>query len=93
MNENGSKRKIALHDAQLQPKPTKFLKSSLLKEREALPIASARLALIAAFRKCTNYVIIGETGSGKTTQVTLYFCFTFHCLLDSSVHIGSRIVT
>ena len=37
-----------------------------------LPIASYRTAIIDAVRRCPVTVLVGETGSGKTTQVPQY---------------------
>lgn len=40
----------------------------LLSERKALPIWSARKALVEMIRNNSTIILIGETGSGKTTQ-------------------------
>jgi HrpA-like RNA helicase len=40
----------------------------LLQARKALPIWSARKALCALLAECDTVVLVGETGSGKTTQ-------------------------
>lgn len=40
----------------------------LLSERKALPIWSARKALVQRINSSSTVVLIGETGSGKTTQ-------------------------
>ncbi|KAI9004386.1 P-loop containing nucleoside triphosphate hydrolase protein [Hyaloraphidium curvatum] len=44
----------------------------LKKQREALPIFSARNAIIDEIKKNDTVVIVGETGSGKTTQIPQY---------------------
>lgn len=41
----------------------------LLVERQRLPISSARERLMAEFEQRETLVIVGETGSGKSTQV------------------------
>ncbi|KAK2465764.1 hypothetical protein APHAL10511_002308 [Amanita phalloides] len=46
--------------------------ATLQEEREKLPIAKGREALIEELRKNDVTVLVGETGSGKTTQVPQY---------------------
>lgn len=38
-------------------------------QRSSLPIFSAREALIREFKQIDISVVVGETGSGKTTQI------------------------
>ncbi len=38
-------------------------------QRQSLPIYSARNSLIREFRKNNCSIVVGETGSGKTTQI------------------------
>ena len=45
---------------------------SIKEQRESLPIFSLREALLAAIHDNQVLVVIGETGSGKTTQMTQY---------------------
>lgn len=45
---------------------------ALKQQRESLPIFSLRNALIAAVKENQFLVVVGETGSGKTTQLTQY---------------------
>lgn len=45
---------------------------SIKEQRESLPIFGFREALIEAVRTHQVLVVIGETGSGKTTQITQY---------------------
>jgi HrpA-like RNA helicase len=40
-------------------------------ERRSLPIASAKQSLMENFEQNKTLVIVGETGSGKSTQVCL----------------------
>ena len=52
---------------------SEFAKSKTLKEqREYLPIYSVRDQLMTVIRDNKIVVIVGETGSGKTTQLTQY---------------------
>ncbi|KAG8789977.1 putative ATP-dependent RNA helicase dhr2 [Ceratobasidium sp. 428] len=44
-------------------------RSNLLAERKRLPIWSGRRALVKAVRDNDTLIVLGETGSGKTTQV------------------------
>lgn len=46
--------------------------TSLMQQRFNLPIYSARKALINEIRTRDNVVVVGETGSGKTTQIPQY---------------------
>ncbi|KJA17972.1 hypothetical protein HYPSUDRAFT_972874 [Hypholoma sublateritium FD-334 SS-4] len=49
------------------------LKAKLLQEqRTQLPIAKGRDALIEEIRKNEVTILLGETGSGKTTRATIY---------------------
>jgi ATP-dependent RNA helicase DHX8/PRP22 len=45
---------------------------SIAEQRASLPIAKLKNELLSAFRDNNVLVIIGETGSGKTTQLTQY---------------------
>lgn len=47
-------------------------RARLAVERAALPISSAKAALMAAIRENDTLVIVGETGSGKSTQLPQY---------------------
>jgi pre-mRNA-splicing factor ATP-dependent RNA helicase DHX38/PRP16 len=50
-----------------------FSKTKTLKEqREYLPVYSVRDKLLTAIRDNKIVIIVGETGSGKTTQLTQY---------------------
>ena len=44
-------------------------RQALLKERSLLPIWSAREPLLQLIRENRALVVVGETGSGKTTQI------------------------
>ena len=52
---------------------SEFSKTKTIKEqREFLPIFSVREELMNVIRENQIVVIVGETGSGKTTQLTQY---------------------
>lgn len=52
---------------------SEFTRSKTLKEqREFLPVYSVRDALLTVIRDNRIVIIVGETGSGKTTQLTQY---------------------
>ena len=52
---------------------SEFAKSKTLKEqREYLPIYSVKEELLTVIRDNKITIIVGETGSGKTTQLTQY---------------------
>ncbi|XP_012941440.1 ATP-dependent RNA helicase DHX33 isoform X2 [Aplysia californica] len=57
---------------------------ALKQERRALPIYPARQQLIAQIRRLPSAIVIGETGSGKTTQIPQY-------LLEAGVNGGAAI--
>ncbi|XP_041482789.1 ATP-dependent RNA helicase DHX33-like [Lytechinus variegatus] len=48
------------------------LKNDLYQQRCSLPIYPARGKLITEIRKAASVVVLGETGSGKTTQIPQY---------------------
>ncbi|CAG8627755.1 11317_t:CDS:2 [Acaulospora morrowiae] len=49
-----------------------MIATKILKQRESLPVFSYRQEIIDAIKKENLLVIIGETGSGKTTQIPQY---------------------
>ncbi|KAJ1930841.1 ATP-dependent RNA helicase, partial [Linderina macrospora] len=64
------------HQKKAKPKKErkdyKAIAHQLKPQREKLPIFSAREALISEIRRNQTVVIVGETGSGKTTQIPQY---------------------
>ncbi|XP_014681833.1 PREDICTED: pre-mRNA-splicing factor ATP-dependent RNA helicase PRP16-like [Priapulus caudatus] len=48
-------------------------KKTLLQQRQYLPIFAVREQLLTVMRDNSIVIIVGETGSGKTTQLTQYF--------------------
>jgi len=52
---------------------------SIREQREYLPIFSVRNELLNVVRENTVIVIVGETGSGKTTQLTQYLMEEGYC--------------
>ena len=65
--------KFADHMKVDQEKKSEFAKSKTLKQqREYLPVFSCRHELLKVIRDNSVIIIVGETGSGKTTQLTQY---------------------
>eukprot|EP00762_Andalucia_godoyi_P000346 ANDGO_03194.mRNA.1 putative pre-mRNA-splicing factor ATP-dependent RNA helicase mog-4 len=58
------------------PPPKSFV---IKKERERLPIFQFRTQLMDAIRENQIVIVIGETGSGKTTQLTQYLYEDGYC--------------
>lgn len=56
----------------LNPKIKKTPKRTIAETRQNLPIHSMREELVAAVKNNQFLVIVGETGSGKTTQIVQY---------------------
>ena len=53
---------------------------SIIEQRKGLPIYQLKAQLIEAINKHKILVVIGETGSGKTTQMTQYLYEEGYCL-------------
>lgn len=63
----------------------------LLLERQRLPVYGHRNELVSVFRRENTFIVAGETGSGKSTQVPqfllevtgrflqVFCCFAFEC--------------
>lgn len=51
---------------------------NIQKTRESLPIHEYKKSLIDALKKYKNLIIVGETGSGKTTQIPQYILESIH---------------
>lgn len=47
-------------------------KAMLAKQRQGLPISSAREQIIQSIKEHRTTIVVGETGSGKTTQIPQY---------------------
>jgi pre-mRNA-splicing factor ATP-dependent RNA helicase DHX38/PRP16 len=54
-------------------------KKSIRQQREYLPVYSVRDELLNVIRENTVVIIVGETGSGKTTQLTQYLMEEGYC--------------
>ena len=54
-------------------------KKSIRQQREYLPVYSVRDELLNVVRENTVVIIVGETGSGKTTQLTQYLMEEGYC--------------
>ena len=48
------------------------MQKSIKQQREYLPVFSVREQLLTVVRDNKIVIIVGETGSGKTTQLTQY---------------------
>lgn len=48
------------------------LEKSLKQQREYLPVFAVRQKLVQIVRENNVVIVVGETGSGKTTQLTQY---------------------
>lgn len=57
----------------------------ILKQRQNLPVWEQRDAFFELIRKNQTIVLVGETGSGKTTQIPAF-------MLESGVQRGKRMV-
>lgn len=68
------RRKIQLRDPEFD---------KIQKERKQLPIYQAKDILLEQIEKHDTLVIVGETGSGKTTQIPqfLYVCILYFTTL------------
>ncbi|CAL1531658.1 unnamed protein product [Lymnaea stagnalis] len=81
-------KKQKLNHVQTSYSPKNVSKGSSFEElrdaRRALPIYPARQKIIAEIRKFPSAIVIGETGSGKTTQIPQY-------LLEAGVNSGATI--
>ena len=56
-----------------QEKKSEFAKQKSIKQqREFLPVFAVRQQLLSIIRDNSVVIIVGETGSGKTTQLTQY---------------------
>ena len=67
--------KYAEHMKVDQEQKSEFSKQKSLKEqREYLPAYGCRQEMLRIIRENAVVVIVGETGSGKTTQLTQYIC-------------------
>lgn len=51
---------------------TSCRRQKLSAERESLPMFSAKQALISEVKQHDTLIVVGETGSGKTTQIPQY---------------------
>ena len=80
LSENGeenvdfkSDQKFAEHMAKKSEAVSDFAtKKSIIEQRQFLPIYAVRQELLKVIRENSIVIIVGETGSGKTTQLTQY---------------------
>ncbi|KAE8246650.1 hypothetical protein A4X13_0g5693, partial [Tilletia indica] len=66
---NGSKNKYKNAPGQSLPLPRPHVNHELTAARAALPVAAGKDAIIASLRQHDTIIVLGETGSGKTTQI------------------------
>jgi HrpA-like RNA helicase len=64
-------------DSQGHPSPRvgsgrSYTREEILSQRQALPIYPTKQKLIEELKKTSTLILIGETGSGKTTQIPQY---------------------
>ena len=52
---------------------------TILEQRQSLPIYKLKDELIKAINDNQILIVVGETGSGKTTQLTQYICEAGFC--------------
>ncbi|KAI8321913.1 ATP-dependent RNA helicase DHX8 [Martensiomyces pterosporus] len=69
---NGEKHTHAARKTKRSKQDYKAAAQRLKPQRESLPIFTARDAIVREVRKNPTVVIVGETGSGKTTQIPQY---------------------
>ena len=62
----------ALPPAPRPPKPVARSSLSIQEQRRSLPVFGMRDVLIKAIKENSILIVVGETGSGKTTQLTQY---------------------
>jgi hypothetical protein len=60
-------------------RPTVFRPPSLAAARAQLPIMEVRAALLAEIAAANTVVVVGETGSGKTTQLPQFLYEAGYC--------------
>jgi hypothetical protein len=81
--QRDTKRKKVVKDSQgLSNAPkytsTRPTKAALIKSSSDLPIAALRADLINSVKTFPTTIIVGETGSGKSTQLAQYLADEFH---------------
>ncbi|KAK4879726.1 hypothetical protein RN001_007872 [Aquatica leii] len=73
-NKNGASepKRISLSNDQTFDKNKNKIKLSMQEQRQRLPIYEKRNKLLELIRRHSTLIILGETGSGKTTQIPQY---------------------
>ena len=65
---------------------------TILEQRQSLPIYKLKDELIKAINDNQILIVVGETGSGKTTQMTQYICEAgFTARYDNTLNLRCRI--
>jgi pre-mRNA-splicing factor ATP-dependent RNA helicase DHX15/PRP43 len=65
----------------LNGKPYSVKYYDILKKRMSLPVWDYKEAFMATLQKNQTTVLVGETGSGKTTQASCVYCFIYFIYL------------
>lgn len=73
------------HIPAVQFNRVKHMSLTMQQQKESLPIYKLRVDLLSAIRDNQVLVVIGETGSGKTTQMTQYLIEAGMCLKGKKV--------
>ena len=64
----------------------------ILEGRKGLPIWQARSELVRMLSEHQTTVLVGETGSGKTTQVAQFICDAGYCAFDDQTGQTTKMV-
>ena len=70
-----------IRDSDAKPKSTSLFTRtrSILQQRTYLPAFTVRDELLSVIRENNVVIVVGETGSGKTTQLTQYLLESGYC--------------
>lgn len=72
INEDDDFRTSSQFHKHLKSSMNEDLRSKIIRQRRSLPVYSVKEELIQMIRENQVVVVVGETGSGKTTQMTQY---------------------
>lgn len=64
----------------------KITTKSIKEQRESLPIFKLKEQLLKAIKENQILIVVGETGSGKTTQITQYLAEAGYTTYSFSLH-------
>ena len=82
-NQRNAKRKIAINGIQVaNPIKKAFVKpiqaAPVIHSSSDLPIAALKAQLVESVKSFPTTIVVGETGSGKSTQLVQYLADEFH---------------